>query len=170
MKLQKILGLTVIAMSLIFFSCAGDPEQIFGFEIVDDVDHPYIEILSVVLEKPNHTKYEINYAVADVSGIAKLELFVNNNYEITFSATSSNCVTWDKGDSLEDVDLQIKAFDNLGKVSLSNIYTLVVPVLNFEVIDNPDAENSFVEFDIPDVPDREISDFTKHQKNCYLSD
>ncbi len=127
MKLITISLITIIYLSLFMSGCVGDPNQIFGFKIVEDYDDPTIEIISPI----NGSYYNgadhipIVYIAEDVSGISRLYLYVNG--ELEYSVTNiDGGFNWDYNSFVGLIELQLKAVDGCGKEGWSNTVSIYI--------------------------------------------
>lgn len=130
MRLKAISLITIIYLSLFFFigGCAGDPNQIFGFQIVDDYDDPTVEIISPI----NDSYYDgvdhipIVYIAEDVSGISRLVLYVNGEQEYSTANHIDGGFNWDYDDFEGSIELQLRVVDGCGKEGWSNTVSIYI--------------------------------------------
>lgn len=126
--------LMILILSLLILGCNDNLVQSFGYQAVDDYDDPYVVITDVSNEYENDPDYMIEYIATDLCGIDKVELYVNGEY-IQEENHVTGILEWHMDGYHNDVSLQLKAFDNLGKTSMSNIYMVEVNHLEFQIID-----------------------------------
>lgn len=132
MNLNRILIMLIIILCLFLLSCAGDPDQSFGFEIVNDSDNPFVEITSVEHSTWYDNEYHINYIAEDFSGIADIELYVNNELDNN-TIIGTQLIRWTIEEGLDTAELKIKAIDNTGKESFSDPYAFEIVTKIFDV-------------------------------------
>lgn len=114
-------------MFLVIGGCAGDPNQVFGFRIVEDYDNPTVEIISPI----NGFYYNgvdhipIVYIAEDVSGIRRLYLYVNGESE--YSTTNiDGGFNWDYDGFVGLVELQLRVVDGCEKEGWSNTVSIYI--------------------------------------------
>ena len=132
MRLLVIYLITITYFGLFLFigGCAGDPNQTFGFQIVDDYDNPTVEIISPI----NDSYYNgvdhipIVYTAEDVSGISRLDLYVNGALE--YSITNDNHIdggfNWNYEGFTGLNELQLRVVDGCGKEGWSNSVSIYI--------------------------------------------
>ena len=141
---MEALNIKVVLSCIVLVSCLGcsvKAPSYYGLALEDDRDNPTVVITSpqnnAYYESPN--TIPLTYSAEDISGIQSVEFYVNDKKEYTM--TGSNLTGkinwyWQNTSGLTDrAQLQLRAFDGLGKESWSNVVTIYFDYTYFPMID-----------------------------------
>jgi len=113
--------------------CSNITDAKYGLQLEDDIDYPYIEILSPAdssyFENPEYITIE--FKATDFSGIQEIELYTNyvlnrhisDEYDINQQHYSWWCENYSGY-----IKLQMRAIDFCGKSSWSNFVNIYIKV------------------------------------------
>lgn len=122
LKLKSLMIITGLSLFLFVSGCSGDPNQIFGFRIVDDYDNPTVEMITPIngLYYDGVDHITIVYIAEDISGISRLELYVNGEQEYSTTHHIDGDFNWDYDGFEGSIELQLRVVDGTGKEGWSN--------------------------------------------------
>ena len=132
-NITKFSLLVLILASL--SACNSNPNQVFGFKVIDDADTPYAEISTIYAENNMNYDYVIEYLAADISGIENIALYINDNVDNSVSIDYyNNEIHWQSGEQSGELSFKLEVTDNAGKTGWSEAYLYDLKKIYFEEI------------------------------------